>query len=125
MFNVENIRKLCRERGITIAELERRTGLGNGVISRWETAPRSPQIDSIILIAQELDVTIDTLVPESKKNPATDGDGKKADSVYDEKHAYINSIFDKLNFENQVRAVNEIQSLLQSQSVRDDLKESD
>ena len=39
---VAKIKELCAEQKITVAELERRAGLGNGVIRRWDTmAPRA------------------------------------------------------------------------------------
>lgn len=57
---LEKIRALCKGRGITLAELERSAGLGNGVIARWgETNPR---IDKLKAVADFFGVTVDELM---------------------------------------------------------------
>lgn len=73
MFPVENIRAVCRERGTTLAEVERALGIGNGVIARWEKQKSSPPIDRIIAIAEYLNVPVARLTGEEKK-PASNGD---------------------------------------------------
>mgnify|MGYP002515605954 CR=1 FL=1 len=40
-FPVQNIRDACEKKGITLAELERKLGIGNGVIASWEKAKRN------------------------------------------------------------------------------------
>ena len=45
MFPVNNIRKICKIRDTTIAEVERDTKISNGTIAKWEDSPRSPQFD--------------------------------------------------------------------------------
>lgn len=58
----ENIQKLCKEKGITISELERELNFGNGVIGRWrESAPR---IDNAKKVANYFGVTIEQLLEE-------------------------------------------------------------
>lgn len=54
------IRSLCVKEGITLAELERKTGLGNGVIARW--ASSNPRLDSLMKVADYFGVTMDELL---------------------------------------------------------------
>ena len=57
---VENIRKLCRKQGITITELERTLGLGNGTIARWDSS--SPSVIRVKVVADHFGVTVDSLL---------------------------------------------------------------
>jgi lambda repressor-like predicted transcriptional regulator len=59
---LENIARLCKEKGITIAKLERETGLSNGTIARWETA--SPRVANAQAVADFFGVSLDELVKE-------------------------------------------------------------
>lgn len=56
---LRNIRTLCHEQGITIAELERNAGLGNGIIARWSKS--SPRVDSLMRVASLLSVSLDEI----------------------------------------------------------------
>lgn len=125
MFPVDNIRKICKIRNTNLAEVERNTGIGNGTIAKWETSPRSPQFDYLQKISQYLNCTIEELYIGEIKNPITQGDRADYDSDYNDRHEYINGIFDRLTFENQIRAANALQSILRDQIARDELLESD
>ncbi len=57
-----NIRALCEEKGVSIAQLERQAGLGNGVIRKWETA--SPTVRTASAVANCLGVTVGDLLRE-------------------------------------------------------------
>lgn len=59
---VEKIRALCAERKISIAALERETGLGNGVIARWDES--SPRLESVLAVANYFGVQIDQLLKD-------------------------------------------------------------
>lgn len=74
MFPVENIRKLCDERGTTIAQMERELGIGNGVIGKWKNSRRSPEYDTLLKIAEYLDVSLDQLAGKEKSPPPTEDD---------------------------------------------------
>ena len=58
----EKIEKLCKEKGISIAYLEREAGLGKGAISKWRTS--SPTVDNLKAVANVLETTIDELLVE-------------------------------------------------------------
>lgn len=57
------LRALCKERNMTIAELERKAGLGNGVIRKWDRA--SPTLRTVSAVADCLGVTINELLEMS------------------------------------------------------------
>ena len=56
----ERIKAEADRQGITIAELEKRTGLGNGVISGWRTA--YPSARKLEAVADELGLSVDYLL---------------------------------------------------------------
>ena len=59
---LQNIKRLCLDNSITIAELERKTGIGNGVISRW--ADGRPRVDLLKRVADYFGCTVDDLLKE-------------------------------------------------------------
>ena len=65
---VDNIRNLCKERGISISALERASKLGNGTISRWDES--SPRVDNLLSVAKCLDVTLDEILGLAAKDSA-------------------------------------------------------
>lgn len=122
MFPVNNIRKICKLRNTSLAEIERDTGIGNGTIARWETSPRSPQFDHLQKISERLDCTLEELysgeLKEDNKKTATKSDGNQ-NSSNDELSNYANSLFNQLTTEKKIRLINLMQSELQNQEVQD------
>lgn len=64
----KNLKELCEKNNITFAELERKTGLGNGTVRRWESM--KPRVDLLKKVADYFGVTIDELLKgdESEQN---------------------------------------------------------
>lgn len=60
-FPVDNIRRGCKAKGMTLAELERKLKIGNGVIRRWENAKTSPPINRLLEISEILEIPLDEL----------------------------------------------------------------
>ena len=60
----QNIKRLCRERGISIAELERAVGIGNGVIARWSDGKCGPGVHYVKSVADYFGVAVDELLKE-------------------------------------------------------------
>ena len=56
----ENVLKLCEERGISIAALERQLGLGNATIRGWVKS--DPRVTTIKAVADYFGVTIEDLL---------------------------------------------------------------
>ena len=57
---LKNIRLLCSKKPVSIAKLERETGISNGTISRWDTS--SPSIENVQKVAEYFGVTVDYLL---------------------------------------------------------------
>ena len=62
---VKNIKRLCEERNTSLWALERATGIGNGVIARWDKA--TPRIDGIQKVADYFGVPLESLLEEEKE----------------------------------------------------------
>lgn len=62
----ENIKKEAKQQGLSIFALEKRAGIGNGVISSWKQS--SPTLDKLIAVANVLNVSISDLLNEQKKD---------------------------------------------------------
>jgi transcriptional regulator with XRE-family HTH domain len=60
----ENISILCRKNKISIAKLERDTGLGNATVRGW--ARSSPTVDKLKAVADYFGVTVDELLREDE-----------------------------------------------------------
>lgn len=60
----DNIKSLCEKKGISIYELERSAGVGNGIIGKWRDPDRAPNISSLNAIAKVLEVDIAELLRE-------------------------------------------------------------
>ena len=56
----KNILALCKRAGISVAKLERETGIGNGTIGRWEKS--TPNVDNAKKVADYFGVTVDSLL---------------------------------------------------------------
>ena len=62
-----NIQCLCKNKGITIKELEEATGIGNGVIGKWKNKIKSPRISLVVKVANYFRVPIDYLLQDHEK----------------------------------------------------------
>lgn len=58
IFN--NIKKICDEKGISISQLEKEAGLGNGTISGWKES--MPRIDKLQAVAKVLNSEVNKLI---------------------------------------------------------------
>lgn len=59
---LDNIKRLCEQRGVSIYALEKATGIGNGVIGKWST--HNPRIDQLKRVADYFGCTVDYLLKE-------------------------------------------------------------
>lgn len=60
----DNIQRLCKEKGISIAKLEGNVGLGNGTVRGWATS--SPTVEKLKLVSTYFGISIDDLLKENK-----------------------------------------------------------
>ncbi len=57
---VERIKELCKQKGMSIRELERKCGLGHATIAKWDKS--SPTLKNLKTVANQLDVPVCELV---------------------------------------------------------------
>ena len=56
---VESIRKLCKREGITLSALERRAGLPENSIYKWDV--NRPSVDKVLAVAKILKSSVETI----------------------------------------------------------------
>ena len=62
----ENIKKLCKIKGMTISSLESAANLSNGAISKWKN--KMPQADNLYNVAKILGTSIEFILTGSLEN---------------------------------------------------------
>lgn len=79
----ERIKDIAQERHISIAQLERQTGMSNGSISKW--SKNAPSIDKAAIVARWLNVSVDYLLDGNEQTPewATETDILELDKMLD------------------------------------------
>jgi len=82
MSIVDRIQKLADEAGLSIAALERATGLSNGIIKKWKT--QSPSCDKIIALADYLNTTTEYLLLGKDEQQHYSDDIKSLISYYNQ-----------------------------------------
>ena len=63
----ENICYWAKKRGLSIHQVERKAGIGNGSISRWGR-DYEPKLKNLKKVADVLGVSVNTLLREEKKD---------------------------------------------------------
>lgn len=66
-----NISRLCKERGISIAKLEREAGLGNATIRNWNIS--TPTVNKLKLVADYFGTTVDELLADNPNQESPSG----------------------------------------------------
>ena len=56
----DKIKEVCKSRGVSVASVEKKAGLSNGAISKWNDV--SPTVNKLNAVAKVLKVKIDTLL---------------------------------------------------------------
>ncbi|MCH5271611.1 MAG: helix-turn-helix transcriptional regulator [Lachnospiraceae bacterium] len=56
------IKEICKEKGMSITQIEKNAGLSNGAISKWNNA--SPTVDNLQSVAKVLGCKVDDLLNE-------------------------------------------------------------
>lgn len=56
----DTIKRICKERGISVTFVEKKAGLSNGIISKWNTC--SPTVENAQAVAKVLECTVDELL---------------------------------------------------------------
>lgn len=82
---LRKIRKLCSERDTNISEVERKCGLANATIRRWENS--SPSADNLAKVADHFGVSVDYLLGRGMYNLSDEAQqyAKQFDELPEEK----------------------------------------
>ena len=70
MYLAQNLRYLREQKGINQRELSFTLGLSSGAVGNWENESRTPDIETIIKLAQFFDVTLDDFILKELRPPA-------------------------------------------------------
>ncbi|GLI09655.1 hypothetical protein YDYSG_56870 [Paenibacillus tyrfis] len=63
----KNLRKVRTRKGLTQIQLAERLRVNNATISKWESGNYEPNLDQLVSISKELDVSIDWLLSYEDK----------------------------------------------------------
>ena len=128
-FPIENIQKLCDDRGETFKSLEKKFGFGNSTIKRWANAKKLPPYNRVKMIADFFNVSVSEIsnglyddIVIKRKNPVTINDGNKepdSDAIM----SYVFDIMKQLPIEGKIELANAARSLKQKQQAQDAQKE--
>lgn len=135
-FPIENIKKLCDERGTDFKNLEDALGFSNSTIARWKNAKKLPPYDKVKAVASFFGVSVSQLsngaYPDlqsdgfdpllNKKTPVTESNGIQ---VLSDMENFLIDRFRKLNFEDQLDVVNDLRVRTHNQSTQDGQTESE
>ena len=115
----------CSFYGISKKQFHDESGVSSGTLSQWRKGMYEADKKSIMKLLQYTGLTIDELLSGNfsavyNEKTATKGDGNNS-----EVRDYLNQIFDQLNSENQLRAIEKLQELKLEQLTQGFRKESD
>lgn len=63
---LENIKAICKQKGLSILQLEQNAGLAANTVYRWKE--NMPSVDKVKRVADVLGVTVDDLLREDKEH---------------------------------------------------------
>ena len=78
---VENIQRICKEKGTNPTVAGKESGAGKDLVSAMKRRNVLPSIEKIILLADYLGVTTSELLGEEIKKPATETDDGQAEKL--------------------------------------------
>ena len=62
----DRILEIAKKKGVSLRRIEEEAGMGNGAISKWKSS--SPRVDSVLAVAQVLDIEISELLKRTEEN---------------------------------------------------------
>lgn len=64
MYIYDKIKKICKEKGLSVTYVEKKAELGNGLISKWNDSV--PSVANLKKVASILEVTVDKLIGDEE-----------------------------------------------------------
>lgn len=65
MLIYDKLKEVCKEKGVSITSVEKKAGLGNGAITKWNKS--SPTLNNLQAVADVLHVKVDVLLEAEEK----------------------------------------------------------
>lgn len=65
MLIYDKIKEVCKEKWVSITSVEKKAGLGNGAVTKWNKS--SPTLNNIQAVADVLHVEVSELLTERKQ----------------------------------------------------------
>jgi transcriptional regulator with XRE-family HTH domain len=93
---VSRIKILCDEKKVTFAEVERKIGISNGQIRRWDNV--SPKSETLNKVADYFDVSTDYLLGRVDKKRYYDLTDKDEKDIEEQLEDMINNVQSELGF---------------------------
>lgn len=123
---MNRLKELREEKGYKMNKVALELGMPYTTYVGYEKGTRKLNDQVLKQFAAYYGVTTDYILGVTdEKNPATESDGTKQEPVIDELESYARSLFQQLNLEGKIEAINQLKSLRQTQAVRDGQTESD
>jgi transcriptional regulator with XRE-family HTH domain len=64
LYIYDKIKKICKEKGLSVTYVEKKAELGNGLISKWNDSV--PSVANLKKVASILEVTVDELIGDEE-----------------------------------------------------------
>ena len=64
MYIYDKIKKICKEKGLSVTYVEKKAELGNGLISKWNDSV--PSVANLKKVASILEVIVDELIGDEE-----------------------------------------------------------
>lgn len=123
---MNRLRELREEKDFKMNKIASELGMPYTTYVGYEKGTRKLNDQVLKQFASYYGVTTDYILGVTdEKNPATESDGTKQEPVIDELESYARSLFQQLNLEGKIEAINQLKSLRQTQAIRDGQTESD
>lgn len=58
MVELDELKKIIKERGFTIASLERKAQVANGTIGKWGSKTHTPKLETLLKVANVLECSV-------------------------------------------------------------------
>ena len=103
----ETIKQLCKERGTTVAALERELRFSSASIRKWVSSP--PSLDKVVKVAEYFGVPVDYLIFGNQKTAHPANEMSRQDMIMK-----IVAMFNSLGPEDRKFALGLLDTILQS-----------
>lgn len=65
MLIYDKVKEICKEKNISISSVEKKAGLGNGAITKWNNS--SPTVDKLKAVADVLEIDVSIFLNDTTK----------------------------------------------------------